>query len=416
MYIIEKYYSPKKITAMKEIEKNFNRRKFLRMTAVAGAGAAFLPMNVAAGSSTPQVSKEHEDEIPVRTLGRTGLKIPVLSMGVMKADNPSVLRAAYNSGIKHFDTANGYQNGKNEEMVGNFFADKPRDSFTVATKVKFDYPLKEDFEKTLFETVDISLKRLKMDYVDIFYIHAIRGLEELSDKRVVAAIKKIKESGKARFIGFSTHANRPDQLDAAVKEGIYDVILLSYNFKLKNLEETNAAVERAAKAGIGLVAMKTLAGGAADADGNMKIDAKACLKWVWQNKNFTTAIPGLTSYDQLDDCVAAIKSPELNEDEKKYLAQLCDSDMMFCQQCGKCTAQCPENLPIPDLMRAYMYTYGYKFAQLSKETIAELNLPDDMCSNCKDGCKVSNCTSGFKVGEKIAAIKPVMNIPDVFLT
>ena len=401
---------------MKKNEKNFNRRNFLRMTAVAGAGAAFLPMNVAAGYSTPEILKKQEDEIPVRTLGRTGLQVPVLSMGVMKADNPSVLRAAYNSGIRHFDTANGYQNGRNEEMIGTFFADKPRDSFTVATKVRLDYPMKDDSEKNFMDQIDVSLKRLKMDYVDIFYIHGPRGVDEITDPRYMAALMKVKDSGKARFIGFSTHASRPDQLDAAVKAGIYDVILLSYNFKLQNLTETNAAVERAAKAGIGLVAMKTLVGGVEDASGSKKIDAKACLKWVWNNKNITTSIPGLTSYDELDDCIAAIKSPDLSDDEKKYLVSLCNSNMMFCQQCGLCKEQCPENLPIPDIMRAYMYAYGYKFAQLSKETLAELNLPEDSCRNCTNGCKVKGCPSNFNVGAKIAAIKPVMNVPDVFLT
>ena len=59
---------------MERIEKNFNRRNFLRMTAMAGAGAAFLPTNVAAASNTtPKVLKKQEDEIPVRTLGRTGI-------------------------------------------------------------------------------------------------------------------------------------------------------------------------------------------------------------------------------------------------------------------------------------------------------------------------------------------------------
>ena len=401
---------------MEKNEKNFNRRNFLRMTAVAGAGAAFLPMNIAAGNSSPGVLKKQEDAIPVRTLGRTGIQVPILSMGVMKADNPSVLRAAYNAGMRHFDTANGYQNGRNEEMVGTFFSDKPRDSFTVATKARLDYPVKEGSEKAFFDLIDISLKRLKMDYVDIFYVHGPRGVDEITDPDYIAALKKVKESGKAKFIGFSTHAHKPEQLDAAVKAGIYDVILLSYNFKLQNLAETNAAIERAAKAGIGLVAMKTLVGGVEDAEGKKKIDAKACLKWVLQNKNIATIIPGLTSFDHLDDCVAALKSPELSDEEKKYLASLCDSDMMFCQQCGLCTAQCPEKLPIPDIMRAYMYTYGYKFAQLSKETLAELNIPEDSCSSCTNGCKVKSCPSGFNVGAKIAAIKPVMNIPDIFLT
>ncbi|MDR2913551.1 MAG: aldo/keto reductase [Tannerella sp.] len=402
----------------KQKENSINRRKFLRMTAVAGAGAAFFPkdMNASAISlPTNPSSQEQNDEMPVRTLGHTGLQIPILSMGVMRADNPSVLRAAYNSGIKHFDTAHGYQNGKNEEMVGNFFEGKPRDSYIIGTKVKFDYPLKDNFETEFEEMVDTSLKRLKMDFVDIFYIHAVKDVETMSDERVVAAVKKIKESGKARFIGLSTHAHKPELLDTAVKLGIYDVVLLSYNFKLDNLDETNAAVKRAAEAGIGLVAMKTMAGGVEGADGKKKINAQACLKWVWKNEYITTIIPGFTNYDELDECLAAVKSPELNEEENKYLASLRNKEMLFCQQCGKCSEQCPEKLPIPDMMRAYMYTYGYKYAQLSKETLAELKLPENICSSCNNGCKVS-CPSGFNVGEKIAAIKPVMDIPEVFLT
>jgi aryl-alcohol dehydrogenase-like predicted oxidoreductase len=398
--------------------RQMNRRNFLRMTAV--AGAALIPVESRATAAVKSVAggQPSATDIAVRTLGRTGLQMPILSMGVMRADNPSVLRAAYNSGIRHFDTAHGYQNGKNEEMVGTFFADKPRDSIIIATKVKFDYPLKDDFEEKFEADVETSLKRLKMSYVDLFYIHAITGVEPITDARVLAAVKKVKESGKARFIGVSTHDgnNNIKQIDAVVELGIYDVILTSYNFKLNNLDALNAAIERATKAGIGFVAMKTMTGGVTDAEGKKKIDAKACLKWVWQNENFTTIIPGFTNYDELEECVAAVESPEINENEKKYLAELRDCEMLYCQQCGKCLSQCPERLPIPDIMRAYMYSFGYKLSSMSKETLAELNLPEDVCASCKgSSCKV-NCQSGFRVGDKIAAVMPVRNVPDIFLS
>lgn len=117
-------------------------------------------------------------------------------MGVMRADNPNVVRAAYNSGIFHFDTAHGYQNGKNEEMLGKFFTGKARDSFFIATKGKFDYPLKEDFEETYGKLMDLSLQRLNMDHVDLFYTHALDKVEEVKDERVIAVLKKFKEEGK----------------------------------------------------------------------------------------------------------------------------------------------------------------------------------------------------------------------------
>lgn len=393
--------------------KNINRRDFFRFSATVGAGALFVPGMATSALSTSTFLKE-EDKIPVRPLGKTGVQLPILSMGVMRADNPNVLRAAYNSGIFHFDTAHGYQNGRNEEMVGSFFEGKPRDSYFIATKVKSKYPLEDDFEQSLEERLATSLKRLKTDYVDIFYTHALSKTAEVTDERIIAAMKKIKAGGKARFIGFSTHAHKPEMIDAAIRTGIYDVILLSYNFKLKNLEETEAAMERAAKAGIGLVVMKSMTGGAEDADGKKKINAQACLKWVWRNKHVTTIIPGFSNYDELDECLAAVQKPELSPGEQEYLAELKDREMLFCQQCGTCLSQCPSKLPIPDIMRAYMYTYGYKYAQLSKETLAELNLSGDVCSGCTS-CRVT-CPSGFNVSGKIAAVMPALDIPVEFLS
>jgi predicted aldo/keto reductase-like oxidoreductase len=254
-----------------------------------------------------------------------------------------------------------------------------------------------------------------MDYVDIFYLHAVKDSEALTEKRVIEWLEKIKKEGKAKFTGLSTHAGKPEILDAAIEAGAYDVILMSYNFKMGRLDEWNAAMERVAKAEIGLVAMKTMAGGVEGADGKKKVNGQACLKWAWNNRNITTAIPGFTNYDLLDDCLAAAKSPELTETENTYLASLKNTEMMYCQQCDKCKDQCPEHLPIPDLMRVYMYAYGYKHAQLSKETLNELHLSKDICKGCTGDCKVK-CVSGFNVGEKIAAVKPVMDIPDVLLS
>ncbi|MDR1415493.1 MAG: aldo/keto reductase [Odoribacteraceae bacterium] len=392
--------------------KGINRRDFLRISAMVGAGTLITPGALANTLAASQ--EDAEAPIPRRVLGRTGVELPILSMGVMRADNPNLLRAAYNAGIFHFDTAHGYQNGRNEEMLGNFFQDKPRDSFFIATKIKIAYPARDNFEQSLDEMLATSLKRLKMDHVDILYLHAFSGVDEVNDPRVLAAIQKIKSEGKARFIGFSTHAHKPEMLDAAVAGGIYDVILVSYNFKLRNAEETTRAIERAADAGIGIIAMKTMTGGSADATGQKKINAAACLKWAWQNPRVTTAIPGFTNFDELDECLVAGRAPAITNDDSQYLAALRDAPSLFCQQCDTCRSQCPRGLPIPDIMRAYMYAYGYKQASLSRETLQESSVAADPCAGCT-ACTVK-CPSGFDVAAKIAAVTPVLRVPTDFLT
>jgi len=387
-----------------------NRRKFLSVSALAGMGAMVVPEVTIASSAANAGKKE---KFPTRKLGKTGMKLPILSMGVMRADNPAVVRAAYNAGITHFDTANGYQKGRNEEMLGEFFKDKDRKSFTIATKGKANLH-SETFEADYEELLNTSLRRLQMDYVDIYFAHGIDNLEDFTNPRMINVLKKFKDSGKVRHIGFSTHANKPEQIDAAIKAGIFEVCLLSYNFKLGILPQLNEALQRGVKAGMGFIAMKTMVGGVEDETGKKTVDGAACLRWAWQNPNITTAIPGFTSFDLLDNCLEAARRPELDDKDKKYLAYLSDKELLYCQNCEKCVSDCRKHLPIPTIMRAYMYNYGYKQPLLSKETLTELALSDNACSDCTS-CTVK-CPSGFKVADKIAAIMPITNVSSYFLT
>jgi len=388
-----------------------NRRKFLGVSALAGVGAIIAQESTTA---SPLSIAGIREKFPTRKLGKTGLEIPLLSMGVMRADNPAVVRAAYNSGITHFDTAAGYQNGRNEEMLGTFFKDKDRNSFTIATKARANIK-SETFEKDFEDLLDTSLRRLQMDYVDIYYVHGIQNLEDITNPRLINVLKKFKADGKVKHIGFSTHANNPDQIDEAIKSDIFEVILLSYNFKLDYLPKLHEALQRGVDAGIGFVAMKTMVGGVEDAEGKKIVDGAACLRWVWQNPNITTAIPGFTSFDLLENCMEAAQRPKIDEKDKKYLAYLKDkNELLYCQNCEKCVGDCSKHLPIPTIMRAYMYNYGYKQPLMSKETLMELALNNNVCSGCTS-CTVK-CPSGFKVADKIAAINPIVDVPYAYLT
>ena len=384
-----------------------NRRNFLKMSAAAGAAFALAPSDMQA-----KESKINQTNMPKRTLGkRTGIEVPIVSMGVMNADNPSIVRAAYNAGIFLFDTANGYQGGRNEEMLGEFFADKPRDSFFLATKERTssDAGAAEKF----LESFEISMKRLKLSYVDILYCHGLGNAEQVNNAPILEALDKLKKDGRIKYSGLSTHGNEPVVINAAVDNGKYDVILTRYTYNLKYLAELNPAIERASKAGIGIVAMKTMAGGFLDKERTQKVNTSAALKWVLQNEHVHTAIPGFTSFDMLEESINAAANLNFTDDEKNYLAMANDMGSMYCQGCNTCHRQCVKGLQIEPMMRAYMYNYGYKNPALAKSTIDELGLTGDPCSGCTS-CSVK-CTAGFQVAQKVKDIMRLQYVPQDLL-
>lgn len=395
--------------------KRIDRRGFLKTGITGAAGImAISPAMIKATESSK------ETDIIYRTLGKTGLKIPVISFGVMRADNANLCKAAFEKGITFFDTANGYQNGNNEIMLGNLFKDYPRKSFVIATKVKpdgldrigkpTDQTTAEDFLKKFNE----SLTRLKMDYVDILYIHSVNNPEILEHKPILNAVKKLKKDGKIRFMGFSTHSNEATVISAASATDDWDVILTSYNFKQTYISEMNSAIKKAAAAGIGIVAMKTLAGGGfLDKEKTKPINTTAAIKWALSNPDVTTTIPGMTAFDQLDLNVKILGDIALLEQEKNDLVLANVESGMYCTGCGKCITACPKNLPVPDLMRAFMYAYGYSNTYMASSLLSELGTTADPCKDC-NACSV-NCTKAFNVREKISDISRLVNVPVDFL-
>ena len=395
---------------------NINRRGFLKTGIAGAAGIVALSPSIVSAATADQ----HSDIIS-RTLGKTGMKIPVISFGVMRADNPNLCKAAYEKGIKLFDTANGYQNGNNETMLGNLLKDYPRNSFFLATKVKpigtdkLGKPSDQTTAEDFLAKFNTSLTRLKLDYVDILYVHDVRSPEMLEYKPIVNAVKKLKKEGKIRFMGFSTHINESVVIDAAASLDTWDVILTSYNFKQTYINELNSAVKKANNAGIGIVAMKTLAGGGfLDKEKTKPINSTAALKWVLSNPDVHTTIPGMTDFDQLDLNVKLLSDISITDSEKKDLILARSETGLYCTGCTKCLSACPLNLPVPDLMRAYMYAYGYSNPLMAYSLLGELGTNDNPCKDCNT-CKV-NCTKNFDIKGKIADISRLVNVPADFLS
>jgi predicted aldo/keto reductase-like oxidoreductase len=269
--------------------------------------------------------------------------------------------------------------------------------------------------ESFIEKFETSLKRLGLEYVDILYLHSVVKKEAVLFEPLVNAMQKLKKSGKTRFIGVSTHRNEPEVIRAAADGGIHDVVLTAYNFRQPHLKEMDSAMAYAAKAGIGIVAMKTQAGVFWDRERQHQINMKAALKWALANENVHTAIPGFTTFDQMELDLSVMEDLQLTPTEKEDLTVGKEMGMngLYCQQCGECEPQCRKSLDIPTIMRSYMYAYGYKNFKAARETLQSASSNDNFCQDC--GTCTVKCNLGFDVKNRIMDIARIKNLPADFL-
>ncbi|HSW50884.1 MAG TPA: aldo/keto reductase [Bryobacteraceae bacterium] len=377
-----------------------SRRRFL-------ATGLSLPVAGMASVSTsrlspaePAASLQSGGGFTYRTLGKTGLKVTSVGFGCMITSDQSVVERGADVGITYFDTARGYQGGNNERMVGAALKGK-RKNLVLSTKTQ------ARDKATALQHIDTSLKELGTDYVDIWYLHGRAKIEEVSDE-LIDAQQTAKQAGKIRFTGVSTHAGQVELIPALVKTGKIDVILTSYNFTLD--PAIGKALDAARQAGVGIVAMKVMAGGFRrinPTDKNYAVLKRpgamlASLKWVLNNKNVDTTIPSITDMDQLDENLKAMSQPYSDADQKLLAAQLEHIRPMYCRTCGECEGKCPRGLPVADILRYLMYSEGYGQFALGREHFREL--PEDLqlvrCADCSD-CTIQ-CPNGINIASRVA--------------
>lgn len=389
----------------------WNRREFI-VKPILWAGAA----GVLARTDVLLASPVNEAAAPVlqRTLGRTGLSMPVVSMGVMNADVPGLLRRAYELGIRHFDTAAGYQQGRNEEMVGAVIKEMGvRDKVTIATKQAAKGGGTQnvaDAKKRFIEGVESSLQRLQMDHVDILFYHAVDSVEDARAEGPLAALQSLKKDGKTRFIGISTH-NTEDVVNEAIRLNVFDVALVMLNYTMAHDAGMLSTIERAAKSGIGIIAMKTQAGGTVRPDAKLPktlppVSQTALLKWALNHPFVTTAIPGFSTYEHLEQDFSVARNLAYTDEEEKFLAdKTFSAQAEFCQQCGECKGDCPEHADIPALMRSHMYAVQYRNNGMAREMLSSIEPGRGLeaCDRC-DSCLVA-CRNSVQIGRKIAHLK-----------
>lgn len=351
-----------------------------------------------------------------RTLGRTGIEIPVVSMGVMNASDPALIQYAWEKGIRHYDTAAVYQRGRNEEMLGSALKEmKTRDQAIIATKVLLprnrDTLSDSELKAFVLDSAEQSLKRLSMDYVDILYLHNLSDVKELHRDGCREALLALKKDGKTRHIGFTTHSKMTPLLEDAAKSDFYDVILVAFNYSLGADKTMHKALTALHGKNIGLIAMKTQC-----SQGWYKNRASeevqkfyegtmmhsALLKWVLNNKFISTAIPGVTTFEQIDEDMKAAFTLEYTKEEKAFFEERgLRLSLGYCHQCTECVPTCPHNVDIPALMRTHMYAFSYGNFIEAHDTYDRIEEKRNLqaCVSCRD-CR-AQCSKQIDISDRI---------------
>lgn len=389
---------------------HFTRREFLSksLSGITAAGLLSISGKKPPSHIQRELVQRPEKNIIYRTLGKTNIHLPLVSMGVMNTLDSAVVKKSYEIGVRHFDTAGEYMRGRNEEMLGNALKElNVRDKVIISTKVfvsLFQRGMNpEEMKKIYLKKAEESLKRLKTDYIDILYSHSVYDIKWLNNPGIIEALHLLKEQNKARFIGFTTHQNMAECINEAARTGFYDVVCNAFNYSMHDDEILTDSLKNAASKGIGLTAMKTQCGGQFLRLENVPIEKQryyrrnvlhtAVLKWVLKHDFITTAIPGYTNYQQMEEDFSVAYDLDYTLEEKKFLQ---DRNVMlalkgYCQQCSRCVPTCPYGVDIPTLMRIHMYALCYSNLSLAQDTFNEIPNGKGLercisCSQCEASC------------------------------
>ena len=316
-----------------------------------------------------EAAADRYERIPYARCGRSGLKLPRVSLGLWQNFGSSapydnardmVLRS-FDCGITHFDLANNYgpSPGSAEENFGRIIAGdltKHRDELIVSTKAGYQMwpgPYGEwGSRKYLLASLDQSLRRMNLDYVDIFYSH--RYDPETPLEETMGALETAVRSGRALYVGISSYGPKKTlEATALLRELKVPFVIHQPSYSMLNRWVEGGLLDVLAAEGIGCIAFSPLAQGLLTAkylngipeasraaqDGSFPKSmlsernlenvralnriaaqrgqslAQMALSWVLRKPVITSALIGASKFAQIEECLGALRSPNFSTDE-----------------------------------------------------------------------------------------------------
>jgi predicted aldo/keto reductase-like oxidoreductase len=348
-----------------------DRRTFLQAGTLAAASAAIGP------AALGQQAAPKPAALPRRPLGKTGVDVTILDQGTGKGrDVDRLLRMGFARGVRSFDTSETYHS---EPAFKKWFEQVPevRKQIFLVTK---------DSPKTpgqLPGMLDKRLAALGTDYVDLIFVHSFGDNHSLDDaikfvksQELKEAAEAVKRSGKARFVGISTHhKDRAHLIRAAAEGGIVDAIMLQYRPWLDKDAPLNKSLDFAHSKGVGLISMKQIAGTyLGDAPrGNILDDVvkrvpllkernltpfQGLLHAIWSDERLSAVCVSMNNTDHIRENTDAalrfepLKAAEVRQVRDAVLAH----NPMLCADCeGRCMTAAGTQAELGNLTRFLTY-------------------------------------------------------------
>lgn len=375
-----------------------------------------------------------------RKFGRHDIKVSNLGFGCMRFpleegaptqdshrinENEAIrmLRYAIDNGVNYVDTAYMYHKGESEGLVAKALKDGYRERVFLADKLPV-WLVKEpaDFDRLLNE----QLERLETDYIDMYLLHALnkRYWKICQDNGALEFLDRALTDGRIRYAGFSYH-DGPDLFKEIVDAYPWSFCQIQYNY----LDESNQAgrfgLEYAADKGLAVVIMEPLLGGKLagpqpsevqaifDQAGFRRTAAQWALRWVWNHREVTTVLSGMSTFAQVEEnletarlaypgSLGPVELATLEAARNKYLEKL----EVPCTQCNYCLPCDAKGINIPQLFELYNQVAlfgGKEEAQKYYQRLAENQRDASCCVHC-GLCEVK-CPQGIEIPSVLKRIQ-----------
>ena len=404
---------------------SLGRRKLLQLGQLGAVGTLAGSSVVLAAPGASKTKPDASTDINFVRLGRTNLQVSDVSFGAsrLRQGQESLVHHALARGINFFDSAETYTGGDSETVLGNAFAksDVARDKLVLVSKM---ITRSNERSSSMMRSLEASLKRLRTDYIDIYFSHAVNNVDRMRNEEWTKFIDQARADGKIRFSGLSGHAGRlAESVDYAVDQDMVDVLLLAFNYGqdpefyesitrrfdfVATQPEIPRLIAKAKAKDIGVVAMKTLMGarlndlrGFEDAGATY---AQAALRWSLSHQHVDAAIISMTSTALIDEYLGASGTRRTASTDPQDLSLLTayarKNGTSYCRHaCNDCSGACPLGVPIADVLRTRMYATDYGDLEFAKSEYAMLEGSAQACITCDGSPCAGACTHGLSISD-----------------